>query len=271
MTLPDALRILWHHHTNHPRKRWFFKPTGAPPSEEVDEACNLLAISPPEEVIPDLAGIIWNAEASLREKLGSIFMTLASRMPAGSWPLADSDIRTSHRFHQNPSRDFPDEEMQICPALIIIGLCHPSGRTREKAISSSKHLVPSLSAPLLMIRVNDWVTPIRKTTASQLANCLKALGAEEKMTLVPLLARVRQGGRHEGTLQFDQWEKILGTPFDEPVWLRSWAKAKGRQRRDYFGILKTSGHAPGVSLRRSLLSSNDRMILVWPSVNSCRP
>lgn len=73
MELTVAFRILQCHRDNQPRKWLFWKSTVVPKTNQVDEAIHALALASPENAIPNLAGLIWNADDYLRQKLQPIF------------------------------------------------------------------------------------------------------------------------------------------------------------------------------------------------------
>ena len=224
----------------------------------VDEAIRILASANPVEVIPEIASFCWRRPASLEMPLSELILALASRLPAGSWPRVDEEVRRRLGVFGQQT-DFPFAD----PGLIVLGASHPSGWVREKAVRLVDILPEEIAVRLLLIRINDWAKPVRHHTERLLSPMLGKLDPDQKMALVPLVDRLRHCGRHGNSKTVVAWRISLITPFDEEEWLKSWLRSEGQDRRVYLELLKQTGTIPGPAVRQALLKSNDRMALLW--------
>lgn len=191
------------------------RPKKLSPTKLLEEACDLIVSFPPEIVIPDLARVIWNADDRFCQKLDSLFMALLAKLPVPMWPVIDQKIRRQLECSISQTRMFRGDPISGTESVILIALCHSSGRIREEAIRLSARVRPSLAVPLLLIRVNDWVRAVRNVAAASLTMPLRSLDSGEKLALMPVLIRLREFGRHCQHDRLDSWLQILITPFDE--------------------------------------------------------
>ena len=263
MDLLEAFSVLEANGEIHHPKWMLWKPKRILSAKPIEGACDLIASFPPETVIPNLARIIWNANDQLAQKLHPLFMAMSANLPVPMWPLIDDKIRHQLEYSITSPRGIGGDPLPETESMILIALCHSSGRLREKAIQISEQVRPTLAVPLLLIRVNDWVQPVRNAAASKLTKPLQSLSSEEKLALLPVLLRLRECGRHSRHDMLDSWLGILTTPFDEKAWLAAWQAASGKNRRGYLEVLKTSGHLPSATTRQELLGSNNRLALFW--------
>lgn len=263
MELPAAFKILRGTGVP-PTSPWRFKPSRpVPMPDKWEKACELIEMSPPKEVLPALASVVWNSETSASLKLEKIFMTHAKSLPLNEWTAFDESVRSYHYDYRDLNWGVLEGSFTRSNAWIIIALCHPSGRTREKALQFVKGLEPRIATALLALRMNDWVDSIRGKASSELDRTLETLAPVDKMIAVPLLIRLRESGRHRQPEKLDAWMGVLASPFDPDAWLEAWTRAHGRNRRGYLEILTRSGHPPDRTLRLVLLTSNDRRALFW--------
>ena len=225
----------------------------------VDEAVGILASANPVEVIPELAAFRWRCPANLAKPLSDLILTLANRLPAGSWPRIDEEIRRLlvPCGHEEAISFRGDH------GLTVLAVCHPSGRTRERFLDVVGDLPAKTAVSLLLVRINDWARPVRHRAELMLSPLMAKLNPEQKMALVPLVDRLRYCGRLDQSKALEAWRISLITPFDENEWLKSWDRSQGRDRRVYLELLKQTGRVPGKTIRAALLRSNDRMALLW--------
>ena len=225
----------------------------------VEEAVRILAAADPAEMILELVSFRWRSPTDLARPLSDLILTLASRLPAGSWPRLDEQIRQRLMLFVNDT-ELPSP---VDPGLIVLAICHPSGWIREKAIGLAGILPNQTVVSMLLVRINDWARQVRHRAELMLSPSMAKLNPEQKMALVPLVDRLRYCGRLDQSKALEAWRISLITPFDENEWLKSWDRSQGRDRRVYLELLKQTGRIPGETVRKALLKSNDRMALLW--------
>ncbi|MCW1883972.1 hypothetical protein OKA04_04480 [Luteolibacter flavescens] len=225
----------------------------------LERAVALLSAADPAEAIPKIAPIVWAYSATLGEALSRLILSLAGRLPSGAWPRVDEWMRLTLGGYWE-AVDLPS---RADPGVVLVALCHPSGRVREKAIHLHGLLPPAIAASLLLVRINDWVGQVRYSSELKLDPLLRSLDPQQKMELVPLVHRLRGCGRHDKAMALDGWLRSLTMPFHEEAWLAAWHRSDTRGRHVYLTVLKSSGIPPSRAIRDALLKSNDRMALLW--------
>ena len=81
--------------------------------------------------------------------------------------------------------------------IAILGLCtfHPNGYFREKSIKLLSEFQNSSIIPYIIIRLNDWVSPLRTLAKEVLKNKLLIENAKEIINNLPLLLRLKNCSR----------------------------------------------------------------------------
>lgn len=263
MNLVEAFEILLGAGENNASAWKFWKPAALFSTHDVDKAHHLVFSTPPEVAILDLTRLLLKADGMRLDKIDKLFIELALRVPAFHWPVIDEKLRSRGYYYPDRYRQWDKESISPHPSLLILAFCHPSGRVREVAVKNSDVLNPRLTTPLLLVRVNDWVGPVRNAAVAKLAAPLQSLDPADKMTLVPVVLRLRGCGRHQKTTMTETWMKILVTPFNELEWLAAWRGARGQDKKGYLEILKLSASPLGAEVRAALLRSNHRLALIW--------
>lgn len=229
-----------------------------PSDESLNEACAVLADADPLEVIPLIAPMVLHGKPHLQQLVAPLLMGLAARVLPADWPSLDESIR---RYSHDGLPVVLENGMARDPSLaarVLAALSHGNGRTRDRAISLSDALPPMLAACLVLVRVNDWVGAVREHAILTLPLMLAQLEPPEKVALAPLLARVRDAGRHRQPHLFGPWLIHLATHLDESAWITGWQQAGGKHRNIYLEILRSAGAGASPIIRDVLLHSNDR-------------
>lgn len=263
MELPQAFKILREMKASQSPSWRFLLPRPVAMPEKWQAACELVELSPPEAVLPGLASVIWDAETSVSPMLLRIFITHAKSLPLNEWAAFDESVRSYHYHYGDVDPAVLEQRCTRSSTCIIVALCHPFGRIRERALPFARRLEPRIASALLALRMNDWVELVRKRASSELDRTLRALAAVDKMAVVPLLIRLRESGRHRQPEKLDAWMDVLASPFAADAWLETWTSAHGRNRVGYLEILRRSGYRPDRTMRLELLASNDRRALFW--------
>jgi hypothetical protein len=228
---------------------------GSRDEEVVEAACRELAAGNPAELLPVLAPFVWSKHPVIQRVVSAIFQELALRVPPGAWARVDEEFRS---YGMLPVPDFDDD-----PAKIITGACHPVGFVRERAIKQFGLLPPLIASCLLLVRVNDWVQPIRERARNAFAPLLGLLNGDQKLAILPLIERLRHCGRHQPGPLAEQWKELLGGTLEEDQWLRAWQQSPPKEKRSYVDLIKISGRLPSPLTQNAILRSNDRFALLW--------
>lgn len=231
---------------------------GSRDKEVVEVACKELAGGNPAELLPVLAPFVWSGHQMIQRSVSAIFLELALKVPPRAWPRIDEEFRIWGRLPRGEGCDFDQD-----PAKIITGACHPVGFVRERAVKQFGLLPPLIASCLLLVRVNDWVLPIRERARNAFAPSLGLLNGDQKLGILPLIERLRHCGRHQPGPLAEQWKELLGGTLDEDEWLRAWQQCPQREKRNYVDLIKISGRLPNPLTQNAILRSNDRFALLW--------
>jgi hypothetical protein len=238
---------------------WWKRPS----EESLNDACAVLADADPLEVIPLIAPMVLHGKPHLQQHVSPLFIALAARVHPADWTSLDESIRR-YSYYVHPI--VLENGVARSPSLaarILVALSHGDGRTRDRAISLSDALPPMLAACLVLVRVNDWVVAVREHAILTLPLILARLESPEKVALAPLLARVRDAGRHRQPHLFGTWLIHLASHLDENAWITGWQQTGGKQRAIYLEILRAAGAGASPIIRDVLLHSNDRKAIFF--------
>jgi len=94
-------------------------------------------------------------------------------------------------------------------AMLILGTFHPNGYFRERCMVELAKTGGCL--PYLMLRANDWARPVRQRAFALLEHVLGQCSAEEILSSMPVLEKLRCSGRRSD----EELRKL-----EEQVWVR---------------------------------------------------
>jgi len=146
---------------------------------------------------------------------------------------------------------------------ILVGLCNWDGWTRQAAIESIELLPPYLAACLLLVRANDWASPIRTNAIARIPQTFEKLSPAEKLRIIPLVIHLRNCGRLDQRSLPDEWIRLLSRWLDERAWLDAWKAAPAKYQPFYLSLLDPDLHLPGPELRLGLLRSKNRRAMIY--------
>lgn len=240
--------------------RWKFWRKSVSQEPAIQQACACLEDAAPDEVLARLCGRYWHAAGELRTALGPLVFHLAARLAPHAWPKVDESIRNEWDRSTTWS---PATSMRGDAAAILVAICHPSGQVRERGLRMTGSLPPAIETGLLLVRANDWAKPVRTLAADRMESALARLAPEDRIRMVPLVARLRKCGRLGNPAGIENWFDRLAESLDEAAWLRAWSVSRGEERRSYLELLKRLDRLPGPDVRGALFGSNDRSALMW--------
>ncbi|MFL5343937.1 MAG: hypothetical protein ACJ8AT_04055 [Hyalangium sp.] len=81
------------------------------------------------------------------------------------------------------------------PVVFALLSCHPDGYVREAALRGLHGRDAGPAWPFLLLRINDWVRPVREAALATAEEALPRLAPEWLVRHLPLLLRLRTGGR----------------------------------------------------------------------------
>jgi HEAT repeat protein len=118
--------------------------------------------------LPDLLPHVFDKRRSVARAAARAAASLLSGVPVSELPWLDERLRERSTwwpgwFSMRPTdlralEQFGDSQ----PALLRLATCHPSGYVREAALKALESAVDGAELPFLLIRLNDWVAPVRE-------------------------------------------------------------------------------------------------------------
>jgi len=81
------------------------------------------------------------------------------------------------------------------PATVAIATCHRNGFVRQKAVELLAESHDGAELPFLLVRLNDWVAPVRAAAQSEVRARVTVVYAARWVSCLELLDRVRLGRR----------------------------------------------------------------------------
>ena len=154
-------------------------------------------------------------------------------------------------------------------AALQCAMCDPSGYVREAAIRLSAACADGAELPILLLRTNDWVRPVRLAAQAALRARLRHDCLPDLIAALPMLDHMREWGRLRDRSILDEIVKLLGGP-DAAVLLLECRKSADRfVRRSAFRSLADSSHADLREVFESALADEDPAIRSWAGRRLC--
>ncbi|MBS1122187.1 MAG: hypothetical protein H6Q90_4415 [Deltaproteobacteria bacterium] len=102
------------------------------------------------------------------------------------------------------------------PTLLQLAMCHPSGYVREEAIRTFATCADGSEVAFLLLRANDWVTPVRDLAQTALRARLGAEHIPDLVAALPILDAMHRWARLGSTKLIDEIEQALRDPSAAP-------------------------------------------------------
>ncbi len=139
------------------------------------------------------------------------------------------------------------------PAVLALFTCDPNGHVREAALRRLRGQGGGAAWPFVLVRLNDWVTPVRKAALAVVDEALGGVAPERLVRHLPLVARLEHVGRsHHGDFVRRAMAR-LGAP-EVRAWLgEHLGELPAHTRREaYRRLLETPGEEARALVTRGL-------------------
>lgn len=144
------------------------------------------------------------------------------------------------------------------PNLLQLAMCHPNGYVREEAIKQAAVCSDGAEVPFLILRVNDWVEPVRKAAAQAVRLRLRTEAASDFVKAIPLIDALPTWGRHRDAELILEIEELLASKIGLSVLESGFDSEDHFQRRSCLRrLLKTN---PSTLLIKRALDDKDPVI-----------
>ncbi len=126
-------------------------------------------------------------------------LTLLDRVNLSDLPRLDQGMRdVLSGFHplDNPEWTHAQaDRFSHTPGLLAVLASHPDGRFRERAVTQLAHVRTGLATGLLLVRLNDWVAPVRRRAEEALLTRLSVADLPLLLPNLPLVMRLLENVR----------------------------------------------------------------------------
>lgn len=136
-------------------------------------------------------------------------------------------------------------------AVLVFASFHPNGYIREQAVQLLRFYDHTL--PFLLLRANDWVTPVREAAFTALSEKIKAASEEEIIEALPLVEKLRKKKRWE----YDGIRSIIVSRMNCQLAEKGLESKDIRARRFCIFFLSESAAANGTALWNHLSNEKD--------------
>ncbi len=150
-------------------------------------------------------------------------------------------------------------------AISVLGLAsfHASGHVREAAIRLLAERKDGIAVSYLLLRLNDWVEPVRRLARQTLQKWLTPAYAPHFLANLPLVLRLELCGRAEHTDFVQSVAKLLRSPECRDLLLQNAATGDRATRRACLRLATEGEEAGRLSILRSALDDSDSLIRFW--------
>jgi HEAT repeat protein len=139
-------------------------------------------------------------------------------------------------------------------AVVAMAASHPSGYVREGAVRQLPDIAGSKALPFLILRLNDWVAPVRQAAEVEVERLL----AQPDFTVIaeslPLVLRLPAWSRADHARFLDRVRMILRQPVCLPALLCGIESPDPLTRRECVGLALSAVTDPGPVIERALAS-----------------
>jgi HEAT repeat protein len=220
--------------------------------------------------LPDLLPLVLSPEPGLAgEAAAAIGEHLGQRAPEELlaigeevrqsiwWATASGDSSRSAALNDVPRLRDRGEH-----AVSVVGLAsfHPSGYVREAAVRELATFHEGGELPYLLIRLNDWVEPVRAAAYEAVQARLVPACAPHFVRGLPLVERLERCGRADHEALVGRVHGLLTGPAGRPVMRAALATDDRWLRRSCYRLLLDRPGKDGPEIIRMAVRDEDAMI-----------
>lgn len=219
--------------------------------------------------IPYVLPYVFDKRRSVARAAARAAASLLSGVPVSELPWLDARLRERSTWWPGwfgmKSADlralaqFEDSQ----PALLRLATCHPSGYVREASLKALESAFDGAELPFLLIRLNDWVVPVRRCAQELVRRRTTPDYARHLVRSLPLVIRLGDLGRADHSEAVEMILSMLRQPVSREALLEGTRSADRKIRRLAYRLgAECSGPAAG-DLVRAALEDEDQLVRLW--------
>lgn len=204
-----------------------------------------------------------------RQAAARAITTLVSRARKAELAALDEAVRRSWPWRTNEYSHGPGD-VDALPvdgdhpaALLGVISFHADGRVRETAVQRLAALRGGDELPFLLLRVNDWVEPVRKLASDAVEQRLQPVYARWFVDCLPLVARLSGQGRVDHSALVAGIQSFLCSSTAEDALRAGWTHADREVRREAFRLSARGEHPAWKQLLATALVDQDILVRLW--------
>jgi HEAT repeat protein len=158
------------------------------------------------------------------------------------------------------------EDFRALPyGTIMIGLAsfHKSGFVRQAAVNELSKISDGLELPFLLVRLNDWVDPVRESAAKAVLQRAGYDYGNHFYRNLPLVMRLDSCQRIKDDGIQQSVRRLLQTPASASIVKAGLNSTDRWLRRQSAQIILTGTVSPDMDLLRLLLTNRDPIVRLW--------
>jgi HEAT repeat protein len=240
------------------------------PMGPAELARSLAAVEASDEaaVIHQLLPLTLSGDQQTAAAAATALVTRLDRLSPTDLARLDSTIRSSSSWFE-PS--WPDLKTfqgitrhgPVPAPLIGLASMHPSGYVREAAIRRLDGYADGTELPYLLIRLNDWVSPVREAAQAALRPRLQ-LGYDHYLVRnLTLVLRLADCGRDDHAPFVRSVLELLAGPESRPALLEGLASADRGIRRACYRLTLEATDIPAPEALRGAMRDRDPLVRLW--------
>jgi HEAT repeat protein len=225
-------------------------------------------------VIPEVTELLFDGSGEVRRATRRTVHQLLGKVPISRLPELDTRMRkhsSSGDSWVSPwwtmNRSDLDSVAIGDHAISILGLAsfHNSGHIREAAVHKLAAHFDGSELPFLLIRLNDWVSPIQEAALVSVRARLNADYAGHFLKNLHLVLRLEICGRGAHSALVGQVGALLRSPEGLPFLLEGTASRDPAMRRACLRLAAELDGESRFSILRAGLTDLDPLIRLWTS------
>lgn len=239
---------------------WHFQNEASlPATNPVHGVLRRIAESGNPAALPYMLALVHHPNREVRTSAGHVVTALLPVLRTDQILDLESTLRESWLKFYSDGHEFRAESSAAWMLSTLAG----SGWRREKAVNSLTQARELDALPFMLLRLNDWVTQVRKAAEGWFAVCFDAIGVDVLARSLPVFAALgeRVHGRTSRYVQASL--DRLAAPDAVPELLQILASVRNpRTRHLAFALLSASGALHDPAIQQKLMDHDDPIVSV---------
>lgn len=240
-------------------------------SKQRVELLREIARSGETAAIPELAEFLFDKSGEVREATSEAIHGLIQSVAVGQFPELDQRMRTGSRSYylENDWSYMAPADVErlamLLPGTSMCGLAsfHSNGRVREAAIRVLAVSGDGSELPFLLLRLNDWVAPVRTAARHAVTQRLKPGYVPHFLRSLPLVIRLESCGRADHSGILNEIRTLIECHECRPFLLEAFASGSVAMRRACMRLLSDGEGSERSEILKLGLLDSDQVIRLW--------